>query len=99
MLFIAFMSSTFTSPHLLHLAKDEKLLPLLATLEPYLLEKKTNVCIRLCASIMSQQLSTQVAKVIYKRFLDLYSNAEPTPQQIIDTPPLHYGLLGYQTPK
>ena len=99
MLFIAFMSSTFTSPHLLHLAKDEKLLPLLATLEPYLLEKKTNVCIRLCASIMSQQLSTQVAKVIYKRFLDLYSNAEPTPQQIIDTPPPTLRAIGLSNAK
>ena len=34
---------------------------------------------------MSQQLSTKVAKVIKKRFLDLYGG-EPTPQQIVDTP-------------
>jgi DNA-3-methyladenine glycosylase II len=35
---------------------------------------------------MSQQLSTKVADVIYKRFIDLYGGKEPTPQQIIDTP-------------
>jgi DNA-3-methyladenine glycosylase II len=35
---------------------------------------------------MSQQLSTKVAKVIYHRFLELYSGNEPTPQQIVITP-------------
>jgi DNA-3-methyladenine glycosylase II len=35
---------------------------------------------------MSQQLSTKVADVIYKRFLDLFGGKEPTPQQILDTP-------------
>ena len=35
---------------------------------------------------MSQQLSTKVAKVIHKRFLDLYGGKEPNPQQILDTP-------------
>ena len=50
------------------------------------LKKKKNICIQLCASIMSQQLSTKVAKVIYNRFLDLYKGGEPTPQQILDTP-------------
>ncbi|MGZ3937735.1 MAG: DNA-3-methyladenine glycosylase family protein [Flavisolibacter sp.] len=45
-----------------------------------------NICLRLCASIMSQQLSTKVARVIYHRFLDLYGGNEPTPQQIVETP-------------
>jgi DNA-3-methyladenine glycosylase II len=35
---------------------------------------------------MSQQLSTKVAEVIFKRFLQLYNGAEPTPLQIADTP-------------
>ncbi len=69
-----------------HLSKDKKLKPLLETLEPYQLKKRKNVCLRLCASIMSQQLSTKVAEVIFKRFLELYDGKEPTPQQIIDTP-------------
>ena len=35
---------------------------------------------------MSQQLSTKVADVIHKRYLDLFDGNEPTPQQILDTP-------------
>ena len=35
---------------------------------------------------MSQQLSTKVAQVIYRRFLELYGGDEPTPQQIVKTP-------------
>ena len=35
---------------------------------------------------MSQQLSTKVADIIYKRFILLYDGKEPTPQQIIETP-------------
>jgi DNA-3-methyladenine glycosylase II len=77
--------STLSSPHILHLSKDKKLLPLLQTLNPYELKKRKNVCLRLCASIMSQQLSTRVAEVIFKRFLELYGGEEPTPQQILDS--------------
>lgn len=80
------MAKKADEPHIAHLAKDRKLLPLLDSVTPYQLKKRKNVCLRLCASIMSQQLSTRVAEVIFKRFLELYEGAEPTPQQIIDTP-------------
>ena len=79
-------TKTVESPHIAHLSKDTKMLHLLQTVEPYQLKKRKNVCVRLCASIMSQQLSTRVAEVIFKRFLELYERKEPTPQQIIDTP-------------
>lgn len=69
-----------------HLSKDKKLKKLLETGEPQLLKKRKNICTYLCASIMSQQLSVKVARVIHNRFLDLYGGKEPTPQQIIDTP-------------
>ncbi len=69
-----------------HLSKDKKLAPLLSTVEPYILKKRKNVCLRLCASIMSQQLSTKVADVIFRRFMELYGGEEPGPQQIADTP-------------
>ena len=75
-----------TSSYIEHLSKDKKLLRLLQTVEPYKLKKRKNICLRLCASIMSQQLSTKVADVIFKRFLELYDGNEPTHQQIIDTP-------------
>lgn len=69
-----------------HLCKDKKLSKLINGSEPFQLKFHKNICLRLCASIMSQQLSTKVATVIYKRFLELYGGQEPTPQQIIETP-------------
>lgn len=69
-----------------HLSKDKKLATLVDGKEPFQLKFHKNICLRLCASIMSQQLSTKVAKVIYHRFLDLYGGKEPTPQQIVATP-------------
>lgn len=72
--------------YIAHLSKDKKLKKLLDTAEPHQLKKRKNICTYLCASIMSQQLSTKVADVIYKRFIDLYDGKEPKPQQILDTP-------------
>jgi DNA-3-methyladenine glycosylase II len=69
-----------------HLSKDKKLAKILSGQEPKELKFHKNICLRLCASIMSQQLSTKVAKVIFHRFLDLYGGKEPTPQQIVATP-------------
>ncbi|MBS1576277.1 MAG: DNA-3-methyladenine glycosylase 2 family protein [Bacteroidetes bacterium] len=68
-----------------HLSKDRKLKKLLEAAKPHKLIKRKNICTYLCASIMSQQLSTKVADVIYQRFLNLYGGKEPTPQQIIET--------------
>jgi DNA-3-methyladenine glycosylase II len=70
-----------------HLAKDKKLKKLMDIHGPYTLTKRKNLHIYLCSSIISQQLSTKVAKVIYQRFLDLYGGKEPTPEQILATPP------------
>jgi DNA-3-methyladenine glycosylase II len=69
-----------------HLSKDKKLAKLLTDHEPFKLKFHKNICLRLCASIMSQQLSTKVAKVIFNRFLELYGGAEPNPEQIVVTP-------------
>lgn len=69
-----------------HLSKDKKLSKLINGTEPFQLKFHKNICLRLCASIMSQQLSTKVAKVIFHRFLDLYGGKEPTPEQIAATP-------------
>lgn len=69
-----------------HLSKDRKLKKLIENGTPHKLVKRKNICTYLCASIMSQQLSTKVADVIHQRFLDLYGGKEPTPQQILDTP-------------
>lgn len=72
--------------YIAHLSKDKKLQKVINGHEPFTLKFHKNICLRLCASIMSQQLSTKVAAVIYKRFLELYDGKEPTPEQIIATP-------------
>lgn len=74
-----------------HLSKDRKLAKILVG-EPLLLKPKKQVYLHLCGSIMSQQLSTKVAAVIWKRFLALYEDESPTPEQILATP--HETLRG-----
>lgn len=69
-----------------HLSKDSKLRRVLAGHDAIEIKSRKNIPLRLCASIMSQQLSTKVAKVIFHRFLDLYNGKEPSPQEIADTP-------------
>jgi DNA-3-methyladenine glycosylase II len=68
-----------------HLSKDKKLKKLIEDHGVFKLKKKKSLYLYLCYSIMSQQLSTKVASVIKQRFLALY-DAEPTAQQIVDTP-------------
>ena len=72
--------------HLIHLGKDKKLKKIIDLQQPYVLQRKENVYLHLCGSIMSQQLSTKVAAVIYARFLNLYKDKKPTPKQIVATP-------------
>ena len=72
--------------HIIHLAKDKKLKKIIELQEPFVLGKRGNVYLHLCYSIMSQQLSTKVADVFHRRFLELYSGIEPTPHQISVTP-------------
>jgi len=74
-----------------HLGKDKQLKKLI---EAYLREQKAgfqlsrrkNLHLYLCASILSQQLSTKVADTIYARFLNLFGNKDPLPSDILSTP-------------
>ncbi len=68
-----------------YLKKDPKLASILKG-DIHELKLHKNIPLRLMASIMSQQLSTKVAKVIFHRFLALYNGKEPKPQQVLDTP-------------
>ena len=67
-----------------HLKKDLKLADLLHE-DTHELKQRKNTAIRLIASIISQQLSTKVAKIIFDRFLDLYNGKEPTCEQVLAT--------------
>ncbi|RYF92646.1 MAG: DNA-3-methyladenine glycosylase 2 family protein, partial [Chitinophagaceae bacterium] len=59
-----------------HLSKDRKFRKLLENAVPFEVKRRRNIYNYLCASIMSQQLSTKVATVIYNRFLALYDGKE-----------------------
>jgi DNA-3-methyladenine glycosylase II len=73
-------------PYLKHLSKDRKLKKLIEAHGDIVLQKHNKVYLRLCASIMSQQLSVKVARVIHQRFLDLYKSKNPKPEEIVNTP-------------
>jgi DNA-3-methyladenine glycosylase II len=85
--------------HIIHLSKDKKLKTIIDLQTPYILEKRTKVYLRLCASILSQQLSTRVSEVLYKRFLHLYKGKEPTAQQILETPATVFRSIGFSNAK
>ena len=68
-----------------HLQKDKKFAKIIGQ-ELHELKLHQNIALRLMASIMSQQLSTKVAKVIFHRFLELFKGKEPKPQQVLDMP-------------
>ena len=81
-----------------HLKKDIKLASLLAA-DTHALKKRKNTPIRLIASIISQQLSTKVAKIIFLRFLDLYAGKEPTCMQVLATNPTVLRGIGLSNSK
>ena len=68
-----------------HLRKDKKLAPALKKESAHAPTQAENVALYLCLSIISQQLSTKVARVIGDRFLDLYAGTEPNCEQILQT--------------
>jgi DNA-3-methyladenine glycosylase II len=72
--------------YLTHLAKDKKLGKLISQQEPFRLSKQKDIHHYLCASIMSQQLSTKVADTIHRRFLNIYEGRVPLAEEILATP-------------
>jgi len=66
-----------------HLQKNDKLKDLVALVDLPELEDG-NVYQSLMKSIVSQQLSTKVADVIWGRFINLFDDKKPGPLQIID---------------
>lgn len=82
-----------------HLSKDKRFKTLFNHQEPFQLRQRKNICIYLCGSILSQQLSTKVAAVIYQRFLNLYDGREPTPEQILETPLTTLRAIGLSNAK
>lgn len=85
--------------YLIHLAKDKKLKKLIDQQEPFSLRKRKDIHHYLCASIMSQQLSTKVADTIHKRFLNLFDDRVPAPEEILAVPPQTLRSIGLSNAK
>jgi len=58
----------------------------IARVGPCLLKRYPRYFVTLCDSIVSQQLSSRVAEIIFKRFEALYPHGRPTPQRVAVTP-------------
>jgi DNA-3-methyladenine glycosylase II len=82
----------------IHLKKDIKMAELLNE-DTYELKRRKNTPIRLIASIISQQLSTKVAKIIFDRFLKLYEDKEPSCLQVLATDPIILKSIGLSNSK
>jgi DNA-3-methyladenine glycosylase II len=80
------------------LKKDIKIAELLNE-DTYELKRRKNTPIRLIASIISQQLSTKVAKIIFDRFLKLYEDKEPSCLQVLATDPIILKSIGLSNSK
>jgi DNA-3-methyladenine glycosylase II len=65
------------------LSKDSLLRPLLQT-EIVIPKRSRNITMSLVWSILSQQLSIKVAKVMHQRFLELFNNKIPGPEAILN---------------
>ena len=72
--------------YITHLQKDKKLATIIHEPLHERIKPHENIMLQLIGSIMSQQLNTKVADIIYNRFLALYNNKSPKPKQIADTP-------------
>ena len=70
----------------LHLSRDKRLAKLIRGKAPFMLKKRRNLFHYLCASVISQQLSTKVATVIHNRFLGLFGNRQPQPEDVLGLP-------------
>lgn len=82
-----------------HLSKDPVLKALIKEQGAKTLEPRKNYYLHLCHSILGQQLSTKVARVIRDRFMGLYGGKFPTPQQILDTPAGTFRGIGFSNAK
>jgi DNA-3-methyladenine glycosylase II len=81
-----------------HLSKDRKLTSILEE-DTHVLVRRKNTAIRLIASIISQQLSTKVAKIIFDRFLAIYNGKEPSCAAVVATDPLTLRSIGLSNSK
>jgi DNA-3-methyladenine glycosylase II len=83
-----------TSRAVRHLSKDVKLRPALQGFKGEKLVREENILLYLCLSIISQQLSTKVARILCDRFLDLFRGQEPSAKHLLEVNPADLRALG-----
>jgi DNA-3-methyladenine glycosylase II len=82
---------------LLHLRKDDKLNSVIEIAIPPQFQASGNVYYELLDSVVSQQLSVKVARVIFNRFCALFPDSYPHPELLVQLQPeqlRHVGLSG-----
>lgn len=84
---------------LAHLRRDHVMKGILAGWKPSTLNHKENILLYLCMSIISQQLSTKVARILCDRFIDLYTGTNPTTKAILATPDFDLRSIGLSASK
>lgn len=82
-----------------HLSKDKIMAGVLKKQMPLKLVKRKNVFHHLCASIISQQLSVKVARVIHDRYLNLFDGKEPIPEEVLKMPLDKLRSIGFSQAK
>lgn len=80
------------------LSKDRKLKRVLEH-EIVIPKRSKNITMSLVWSIMSQQLSIQIAKVMHQRFLDLFDGKMPKPEEILKRPVEEIKAIGISQSK
>lgn len=90
---------TKVSLHRQALINDKRLAKIILPQEEIALQKRNKVYLRLCSSILSQQLNVKVARTLYQRFLNLYGDKEPTAIQILETPQESLQQIGFSQAK
>lgn len=86
-------------PYFEALANHPDLKPVFEDTVRHELKARENIPLYLYNSIISQQLSTRVADVIYERFLGLYGGAAPSSEAILATPLEKLQSIGLSRPK
>ncbi len=88
------MQTTITA----HLMRDEKLAAIIPHIDLHLIDVHNDIYLDLLDSIVSQQLSVKVAGIIFQRFLQIFPDANPSPENILfkDKETLRACGLSYQ---
>ena len=66
-----------------HLSQDPRLATILPLVTLPVLESSNDIYIALLEAVVSQQLSVKAADTIFKRFLNLFEEQNPTPERIL----------------